>query len=140
MARAFISKDAITFRRYLSAALTDTFVQRMTKAITVNEGEIDQYSQHMMLEGEKTERNLRSSSALSVSLLQAAIVDRRLKVIFYKILNDLRQDSILMLRVCWSLSKILVTVAALVMYRFLVYWFNAYVKSLVSRRIAVSMS
>ncbi|WOL12957.1 hypothetical protein Cni_G21726 [Canna indica] len=125
LARAFVSKDALSFRANLGAAFADIFFQWMSNTVSRNE-EFGQYSQPMIEEGEHKERKLGSSSALSVPLLQNVLADRRLKVIFYKILNDVRRDSILMLRVCWSLSAVLLRAVALAMHRFIVYCSEAY--------------
>nr|XP_009392279.1 PREDICTED: uncharacterized protein LOC103978270 [Musa acuminata subsp. malaccensis] len=143
LARAFISKEAIIFRKNLSAALADVFFQWMLKAIRGNGalGQCDQqYDEHSFAASKQKETMLGLSSVLSVPLLQAAVVDRRLKVIYYKKLNDVRRDPILMLKVCWSFSTIFMTAAALALNSFLVYWSESYVTSFVQRRFATGVS
>lgn len=143
LARAFISKEAIIFRKNLSAALADVFFQWMLKAIRGNGalGQCDQqYDEHTFAASKQKETMLGLSSVLSVPLLQAAVVDRRLKVIYYKKLNDVRRDPILMLKVCWSFSTIFMTAAALALNSFLVYWSESYVTSFVPRRFATGVS
>ncbi|XP_064993688.1 uncharacterized protein LOC135629740 isoform X1 [Musa acuminata AAA Group] len=143
LARAFISKEAIIFRKNLSAALSDVFFQWMLKAIRGNGalGQCDQqYDEHTFAASKQKETMLGLSSVLSVPLLQAAVVDRRLKVIYYKKLNDVRRDPILMLKVCWSFSTIFMTAAALALNSFLVYWSESYVTSFVQRRFATGVS
>ncbi|XP_064956772.1 uncharacterized protein LOC103978270 isoform X1 [Musa acuminata AAA Group] len=143
LARAFISKEAIIFRKNLSAALADVFFQWMLKAIRGNGalGQRDQqYDEHTFAASKQKETMLGLSSVLSVPLLQAAVVDRRLKVIYYKKLNDVRRDPILMLKVCWSFSTIFMTAAALALNSFLIYWSESYVTSFVPRRFATGVS
>ncbi|KAJ8497613.1 hypothetical protein OPV22_008165 [Ensete ventricosum] len=112
LARAFISKDTIFFRKNLSVALADVFFQWMLKTIRGSEA-LGQYDQHTIEASKQKETKLGLSTVLSVPLLQAVVVDRRLKVIYYKKLNDVRRDPILMLKVCWSFSTIFTTAAAL---------------------------
>lgn len=143
LARAFISKEAIIFRKKLSAALADVFFQWMLKAIRGNGalGQCDQqYDEHTFAASKQKETMLGLSSVLSVPLLQAVVADRRLKVIYYKKLNDVRRDPILMLKVCWSFSTIFMTAAALALNSFLVYWSESYVTSFVPRRFATGVS
>lgn len=94
----------------------------------------------MILESEQMERKPASSSKLSIPLLQTVLRDKRLKVIFYKIANGVRQDSMMLtVRVCWSLSAVLATAAVLAMHRALVYWSEAHGRSFLPRRIALSI-
>lgn len=93
----------------------------------------------MILESEQMERKPASSSKLSIPLLQAVLQDKRLKVIFYKIANGVRQNSVLTARVCWSLSAVLAIAAVLALHRALVYWSEAHGRSFLPRRIALSI-
>ncbi|EHA8590377.1 hypothetical protein COCNU_scaffold017833G000020 [Cocos nucifera] len=117
---AIVSKDATFFRQHLSWALADIISHWMIKAVGWNEA----LGQH---------------DAPSPPVLQKVLSDRRMKVILYKVLHDIRGDPILMLRLCWSSFTIFVTAVALALHRFVVYGLGALFTSVsfVPRRVAV---
>ncbi|XP_042437489.1 uncharacterized protein slr1919-like [Zingiber officinale] len=140
LARTFISKDAKPLRRDLSSALADILFQWTSEAFRRNGvEERNKLNRNMILESEQMERKPASPSQLSVPLLQTVLRDKRLKVIFYKIANGVRQDSMLTVRVCWSLAAVLATAAVLAMHRALVYWSETHGRSFLPRRIALSI-
>ncbi|KAG6478783.1 hypothetical protein ZIOFF_062227 [Zingiber officinale] len=140
LARTFISKDAKPLRRDLSSALADILFQWTSEAFRRNGvEERNKLNRNMILESEQMERKPASPSKLSVPLLQTVLRDKRLKVIFYKIANGVRQDSMLTVRVCWSLAAVLATAAVLAMHRALVYWSETHGRSFLPRRIALSI-
>uniref|UniRef100_A0ACD5Z4V2 Uncharacterized protein n=1 Tax=Avena sativa TaxID=4498 RepID=A0ACD5Z4V2_AVESA len=100
LARDLISKDAAIFRVLLSRILADVVCQWMVKVTGL-------------------ERVRRPTSTV-VSSLQAAVGDRRLKVIFSKFLRDLREEPILMVKVSWNAFVVSAVSAAIGAHRFVV--------------------
>lgn len=133
-----VSKDATFFRQHLSWALADIMCHWMIKAVGWNEA-LGQHDHQVLVVKGQQERKMDLPPAPSTPVLQKVLSDRRMKVIFHKVLHDVRGDPILMLRLCWSSFAISVTAAALAFSRFLVYCLGSLFASVsfVPRRVAV---
>ncbi|XP_038971215.1 uncharacterized protein slr1919 isoform X5 [Phoenix dactylifera] len=135
---AMISKDATFIRQHLSWAIADIICHWMIKAVGWNEA-LGQHNHQVIVVKGQQERQMDLPPAPSTHVLQKVLSDRRMKVIFYKVLHDVRGDPILMLRLSWSSFTIFVTAAALALHRFLVYCLGALFTSVsfVPRHVAV---
>ncbi|XP_038971211.1 uncharacterized protein LOC103719633 isoform X3 [Phoenix dactylifera] len=135
---AMISKDATFIRQHLSWAIADIICHWMIKAVGWNEA-LGQHNHQVIVVKGQQERQMDLPPAPSTYVLQKVLSDRRMKVIFYKVLHDVRGDPILMLRLSWSSFTIFVTAAALALHRFLVYCLGALFTSVsfVPRHVAV---
>ena len=133
-----VSKDATFFRRHLSWALADIICHWMIKAIGWNEAIGRHDHQAIVVKGQRG-REMDLPPAPSPPVLQKVLSDRRMKVILYKVLHDVRGEPILMLRLCWSSFTIFVTAAALALHRFVVHglWALFTSVSFVPRHVAV---
>ncbi|KAL0918445.1 hypothetical protein M5K25_010454 [Dendrobium thyrsiflorum] len=83
---AMISKDAILFRQHMSMVLADIIYAWMSKTI---------------IRGQTIEPEERTKNT-TISQLYTITRDRRLKVIFYRMLREVRRHPVLLLRSCWS--------------------------------------
>lgn len=128
LARDMVSHEATVVRRLLSRVLADVIYQGIMKAVKGS----------VKVQQESKTGNPR---VLSISALQAVLIDRRLKVILYKIINDTRSNPVLMLRVCWSSFTVFFTASAVALHRVLIYWSETSFKSIsvLPRRFAVSL-
>ncbi|XP_073012032.1 uncharacterized protein [Typha latifolia] len=126
LARALVSKDAVIVHQLVSGAIADFIYQWMAKAVAGNKA-VNQYEHHFVVAKGKQVRELETPS---LPVLQAVMTDRRLKIIFYKVLKDLRRDPILTLKVSWSSFIIFATGATIGLHRFVVYLSEEYLRSL----------
>eukprot|EP00268_Persea_americana_P016383 TRINITY_DN1776_c0_g1_i3.p1 TRINITY_DN1776_c0_g1~~TRINITY_DN1776_c0_g1_i3.p1 ORF type:complete len:654 (-),score=136.99 TRINITY_DN1776_c0_g1_i3:431-2392(-) len=140
LVHAMISKEAIFFHRHARSVLTDLLHNWMIKAVRV-ENKITSYSSRMTTSNVHHGREMRPSSESSASLYQDILKDRRLKLIFSKVLNSIMKDPILVLRFCWTSFVIFVSALALACHRFLVSWSETYMTpiSIALKRVAVSV-
>lgn len=140
LVHAMISKEAIFFHRHVRSVLADLLHNWMIKAVGV-ENKITSYSSRMTTSNVHHGREMRPSSESSASLYQDILKDRRLKLIFSKVLNSIRKDPMLVLRFCWTSFVIFVSASALACHRFLVSWSEIYMTpiSIAPKRVAVSV-
>ncbi|KAK9698253.1 hypothetical protein RND81_08G091600 [Saponaria officinalis] len=97
LVRAFLSEGATPIRRQLCRAIADVLKQWMGDIIIRKDISVAASSQ----------------SSASTRNYQLLLIDRRLRVVFKKIINDARRDWLLMLRFCWVSVLMLVTAAAM---------------------------
>ncbi|XP_077227567.1 protein kinase superfamily protein [Tasmannia lanceolata] len=133
--RSMTSKEAIFFRQYFTRSLADVLHQWMTK--THGRFITRLHGSHMTTINVQHSRETGLPSESSSLLLR----DRRMKVIFYRVLNGVRRDPILMMRFCWTSFVISISALALACHRFLVSCSEIYITSVkVSpKRVAVSV-
>lgn len=136
-----VSKEAILFRQQLCWVIADIIYQWMFQAFGQGT-KIDRYSPQVSLASGRNNQGLSSSSRLAIPIsdYQAIVRDRRLKVIFLKVLDSARKDPILMLRFLWASFVISVTASALALHRMLISLSEAYLGpfSFESKRVAVT--
>ncbi|XP_020240815.1 uncharacterized protein LOC109819480 isoform X2 [Asparagus officinalis] len=131
LTQAVVSKDAVIFRQHMSNTLADVIYKWMLR--TLGGGKASALSDHHFSEIDRQE-----DTAL---LLQNALRDRRLRVISYKIMKDVRRQPLLTLRACWCCLTIFATASAIALHRAMVYWSESVLKSVafVPKRFAVSV-
>ncbi|XP_057523471.1 uncharacterized protein LOC130803282 isoform X1 [Amaranthus tricolor] len=101
--RAYLSKEAGTVRQQLTRAIAEVLYQWMARVIS------------------KDPRVLTSSQSYTTnSNYQLLLTDRRLKVVFRKVLNDARRDWLLMLRFCWTSFIMSITASAMACHRLII--------------------
>lgn len=133
LVRSMASKDAAYFRQHVSWTLADVMFKWMTemRASTKSRHGVTsvkmQQQQGMEIETEtETETETKTKtcppSAASGLALWTSLRDRRMKVIFLKVLNGIRSDPILMLRFGWTSLTILLTASMLALRQSLAYW------------------
>ncbi|KAL9419021.1 hypothetical protein AB3S75_036888 [Citrus x aurantiifolia] len=139
--RAFVSKEASVFRHELCRVIADALYQWMCEAL--GRGIPVTRSSQLRVAGGSDNRELEPSSGLSATIYdyQSFLKDRRLKVIFSKILDPVRRDPVLMLRLCWASFVMLVKASALACQRMLVSLSEAYLGPVLApKRFAISAS
>ncbi|KAH0462721.1 hypothetical protein IEQ34_010296 [Dendrobium chrysotoxum] len=131
---AMISKDAILFRQNISMLLADVIYTWMSKTIMRDNRPWSPYKgQAIELEEQTKTTNL--------AQLYTIMRDRRLKVIFYRMVREVRRHPVLLLRSCWSCFTIAVMALVISVPRFIAHCTESFFNSLafVPRRIAVSL-
>lgn len=143
MIRAMVSKEASFFRQQLCRVIADILHQWMFESLGSRVSVTQNNSQLTLARGTDN-GDLGSSSKLSTASYdyQSFLRDKRLKVIFLKVLDPVRRDPVLMLRLCWSSFVIFVTASALAFHRLLVSLSEAHRGSisLFPKRFAISAS
>ncbi|KAG7992925.1 hypothetical protein I3843_02G152000 [Carya illinoinensis] len=139
--RAMVCKEAKFFRQHLCRVIASILYQWMCE--TLGQGiKVTQSSSQVRLVGGLDNRELASSSRLSLPIrdYHSILRDRRLKVIFLKVLNSTRRDPVLLMRFCWASFVMFVTASALACHRFLVSLSETYLSpvSFAPKRYAVS--
>lgn len=125
--RAVVSKEAKFFRQQFCGVFADMLYQWILEAL--GQGiTTTQYGSHLTLDSRTDNRGSGPSSRLSTPTndYHSILRDRRLKVIFSKILNSARRDPILMLWFYWVSFVMFVTSSALACHRVLVSLSEAY--------------
>lgn len=136
LAQVVVSEDAVFLRQFVGRALADVIYQWMSEAMGVYKA-VNQPNK--CFEAEDMQERDRDHT-LPSNLLHAVMRDRRLKVIFYKVLKDVRRDPVLMLRVGCSFFAILARAAILGFHRYVVNLSDGYLSSLsFGRRRALSI-
>ncbi|KAJ0963777.1 hypothetical protein J5N97_028899 [Dioscorea zingiberensis] len=146
LVRTMVSKDAAFFRKHMSRALADVIFLWMTEVFRA--GKVNEPSKithgiaslKMQQDRDSKIETVVPSAASGLALL-TVLRDRRMKVIFFKVLDSIRSDPILMLRLCWSSLTVLVTASVLALHQSLVYWSEAWLTSVayVPKRFAISV-
>lgn len=119
--RAMVSKEAIFVRQQLCRVIADALYHWMTQ--TFGRGIMATwYSSQVRLTSEADNRELSPSSRLTVPVYdyQSIFRDRRLKVIFSRILDSARKDPALMLKFYWTTFAMVVTASVRACHRVLV--------------------
>lgn len=124
--RAMVSKEAILFRRQFCRIIAGTLYQSVCEAFGTH-FPINRY-------------NSRVRSSKAVLDYESILRDRRLKVIFLKVVDSARKEPILMLRFCWASFLMFVTASALACHQVLVSLSETYLNtvSFAPKRYAVS--
>lgn len=140
LVHAMISKEAVFFRRHVRSVLADVLYHRMSKALGV-ENKITSCSSHTTTSDAQHSRERRPPFESSASPYQGILTDRRLKLIFYRVLHSIRKDPILVLKLFWNSFVIFVSASALACHRFLISWSETYATSIsiAPKRVAVSV-
>ncbi|XP_020112748.1 uncharacterized protein LOC109727189 isoform X3 [Ananas comosus] len=129
LAQVVVSEDAVFLRQFVGRALADVIYQWMSEATGVYKA-VNQPNKCFVAEDMQERDRDHLSSTLPSTLLHAVMRDRRLKVIFYKVLKDVRRDPVLMLRVGCSFFAILARAAILGFHRYVVNLSEGYLSSL----------
>ncbi|CAK7325487.1 unnamed protein product [Dovyalis caffra] len=139
--RAMVSKEAVSFRQQLCRVIADVLYQWMAQTL-VRGIWANQYGSQFRLTSEPDNRELSPSSRLSVPVndYQSIFRDRRLKVIFSRILDSARKDPVLMLKFYWTSFVMVITASVLACHQVLVSLSEAYIGpfSLAPKRVAIS--
>lgn len=136
LVRAMVSKEAVIFRQSLSRIISNVLYESIYDAV---EGRLAtrQYGSRATLEsGAENFSRLSTPNSGYKSIMR----DRRLKVIFFKILESARKDRLLMLKFCWASFIMFLSASALACHRVVVSLSEAYIGpiSLPRRELAFS--
>ncbi|KAL5800247.1 hypothetical protein ACOSQ4_033131 [Xanthoceras sorbifolium] len=141
--RAMVSKEGSLFRKQICMVIADALYQWMFEGRRRGLS-VFKYNSQVRLAGGPDNRDLGSSSRISTPILdyRAFLGDRRLRVIFSKILEPLRRQPLLMLRFCWASFVMFVTALALACHRKLVSLSESYISpiSLAPKQFAFGAS
>lgn len=125
--RAMISKEGSFFWKQLVRVIADVLYKWSLEALGQSTIK-SKHSSQMIFVTWPDHNELGSSSRLSnIRDFQSILSDRRLKVIFFKILNSARKDPVLMLRFCWASVVMFISASALACHRVLVSLSEAYI-------------
>ncbi|CAI8604195.1 unnamed protein product [Vicia faba] len=125
--RAMVSKEGKTIRQQLCKVIADALCQWMIKYF--GQGVTDtQYPMVMLANGPSNKESGRSarSSTPSYDDYNSIFRDRRLRVIFSKIVKSASSSKVLMLRFCWSSLVIMISASALACHRVVLSLSEAY--------------
>lgn len=128
-----VSEDGALFRQHVSRTLADVIYRWMLETVGGRQApELDVV--------ERQGRDASISSESSALLLQNAFRDRRLRLIFFKKVKDVRRHPVLMFRACWCCFVIFATASALALHRALIHWSETLLTSVafVPKRFAVT--
>ncbi|KAG0447941.1 hypothetical protein HPP92_028088 [Vanilla planifolia] len=116
LTRMMISKDATLFRQQIGMFVADAFYRWMHEVILGNKDSSQNNGLMPEVNGKRTKiLSLSSSpSPYQYNMLR----DRRIKVIFYSKLSQVRKHPILMLRACWSCFTVLVMAFMIALHKF----------------------
>lgn len=122
--RAMVSKEAVIFRQQLGCVIADIIYQWMSEAF----GQATTFAQYGSRMSLALGPDNRESPRLAtpISNYRYILRDRRLKLIFSKVLGSARKDPVLMVRVFWVSFVMLVSASALAFHRMLVSLSEAY--------------
>lgn len=121
-----VSKEGKSIRQQLVKVIADALCQWMIKLF--GKGITDTQYPRVMLANETSNKQsgLPSRSSSPAYDYDSIFRDRRLRVIFSKILKSASSDKILMLRFCWSSLVIIVTASTLACHRVVLSLSEAY--------------
>ncbi|XP_058770011.1 uncharacterized protein LOC131643727 [Vicia villosa] len=131
LVRAMVSKEGKTIRQQLCKVIADALCQWMIKFF--GQGVTDtQYPRVMLANGPSNKESGRSarSSTPSYDDYNSIFRDRRLRVIFSKIVKSASSSKALMLRFFWSSLVIMITASALACHRVVLSLSEAYLGSI----------
>ncbi|XP_059628302.1 uncharacterized protein LOC132271059 isoform X2 [Cornus florida] len=119
--RAMVSKEAVHFRQQLCRIIADIMYQWMFEAHGGGATTTQYSSQVRLATGDNLLDPFPSSRLATPNYdYQSILKDRRLKVIFFKILDSARKDPALMLRFYWASFVMFLKASALACHRVLV--------------------
>lgn len=119
-----VSKEGKTIRQQLCKVMADALCQWMIKFF--GQGVTDtQYPSVMLANGPSNKESARSSTP-SYDDYNSIFRDRRLRVIFSKIVKSASSRKVLMLQFCWSSLVIFITASALACHRVVLSLSEAY--------------
>ncbi|KAK7343844.1 hypothetical protein VNO77_12910 [Canavalia gladiata] len=140
LVKAMVSKEGKFFRQQICKIISDIMCQWMIKlfgqGITVT-----QYSRGILANGSSNvESGLSPRSSVPTYDYNSIFRDRRLRVIFSKVLKSASRDKILMLRFSWASLVIIITASTLACHQVVVSLSEAYLGKLFDapKRYAVS--
>jgi len=121
-----VSKEGKVIRQQLCKVIADALCQWMIKLC--GQGVTDtQYPRVMLANGTSNKESGRSPlSSLPAYDYISIFKDRRLRVIFSKVVKSASSHKILMLRFCWSSLVIIITASALACHRVVLSLSEAY--------------
>ncbi|KAL6498253.1 hypothetical protein OROGR_028650 [Orobanche gracilis] len=138
--KAMVSKEGKVFRQQICKIVTDALYQWMIKQF--GQGiSASQYSGTIFADRPSNkEPGLSSGSSLPAYDYNPIFRDRRLRVIFSKVLKSASSDKILMLRFCWASILITIRASTLALHRAVMSLSEAYLGSIFDapKRYAVS--
>ncbi|XP_012086488.1 uncharacterized protein slr1919 isoform X2 [Jatropha curcas] len=141
LVQAMVSKEAVIFRQQLCRVIADLLYQWTVQTLGLGT-KATLYASQVRLTNESDKRDLFPSSRLSMPIYdyQSIIKDRRLKIIFFRILDSARKDPVLILKFCWTSIVMIVTASALACHRVLVSLSEVYISplSFARKRVAIS--
>eukprot|EP00262_Sarcandra_glabra_P006917 TRINITY_DN19477_c0_g1_i2.p1 TRINITY_DN19477_c0_g1~~TRINITY_DN19477_c0_g1_i2.p1 ORF type:complete len:812 (+),score=125.18 TRINITY_DN19477_c0_g1_i2:159-2594(+) len=140
LVRAMVSKEAVFFRKHVSKALAEVLYQWMIGTLGMDNTMI-QYDSSTRVTNIQLDRDTCPSSESSSPLYRIVLRDRRLKVIFSKVLKDITKHPMLVLRFCWASFVVFLSSLAVASHRFVISWSETYITSVsfAPRRFAVSV-
>lgn len=121
LARDLISRDALMFRVLLSKVIADVVYQWMLNATGLKRV-METKIQTPMTTGKNEGHLVLAEEPSTLMVLQAAVKDRRMQLMFTKFVRELREEPVLMIRVSWNVFLISVSSAAVGLHRFLVFF------------------
>lgn len=121
LARDLISRDALMFRVLLSKVIADVVYQWMLSATGLKRV-METKIQTPMTTGKNEGHLVLAEESSTLMVLQAAVKDRRIQLMFTKFVRELREEPVLMIRVSWNVFLISVSSAAVGLHRFLVFF------------------
>lgn len=119
-----VSQEARSIRQQLSAVIADVLYQWMLRFLPKAVQVSPLTSQVQLASGSNINIG-RDSRLQSIDDYQSFLKDRRVKVIFFKILDSARKDPVLMLRFYWTSFVMIATVSVLACTKVLVTLFEA---------------
>ncbi|KAK9158321.1 hypothetical protein Scep_004895 [Stephania cephalantha] len=124
LVQAMVSKEAIAFRQQVARALADVLHRWVINAFGTA------HSRMSLSDGSSyNEGTLTTGPSPAYNYYESILRDRRLKVIFFKVMKSTRRKPLLMLRFCWASFVIFASASALACHRFLVSCVEAYISS-----------
>ncbi|KAK9168875.1 hypothetical protein Syun_001015 [Stephania yunnanensis] len=124
LVQAMVSKEATAFRQQVARALADVLHRWMINAFGTA------HLRMSLSDGSSyNEGTLTTGPSPAYNYYESILRDRRLKVIFFKVMKSTRRKPLLMLRFCWASFVIFASTSALACHRFLVSCAEAYISS-----------
>ncbi|KAL8090451.1 hypothetical protein AgCh_039782 [Apium graveolens] len=136
LVRAMVSKEAVIFRQSLSRIISNVLYESIYDVVEGHHATRQSGSRATLASGAENFSRLSTPNSDYKSIMR----DRRLKVIFFKILESARKDRLLMLKFCWASFVVLFLASALACHRVVVSLSEAYIGpiSLPRRQLAFS--
>lgn len=123
--RAFLSAEAVSVRRQLCRVIAEILYNWMSATL---------------LKGIVLSAYKNPTRTIPSCDYQSILRDRRLKVVFHKVLNDARRNPVLMLRLCLASFVMFITAAAMAFHRAVVSLTEAYIGPVTFAPLRVAFS
>lgn len=120
MVQALVSKEGSLYRKQTCAIIADALYQLMFEGYRSSQTVTKHNSQVRITAVGPDNRDLGTSSRLSTPDYSYLFRDRRLRVIFAKILEPVRRQPVLLVKLCWTACVMFVTAFLLACHRQLV--------------------